>query len=610
MLPHPDRDGCAPAGTSPTRRRRCWPCSATATSRRRRRSSAATTTRSAAPRSCGRSSAPRRRPRRRRGARRTGRHARLRHRHRRQPVVRRARSRSDGARRGRRGDAQRRRRRRRPRPGGAARQLLVGRPSPALHARRARRCRHGCCDGGRRAPRAVRLRQGLAQQRVPRRRRRAPCRAAHARDHRHRPRARCRSRASRPTSPSRATSLVLVGRTRPEFAGSHFDTRARRRGRASAPCPQPDRRRPGPVPAAPRRDARPGWSARATTSARVVSPSPSPRWASPAGSASTIDRAPARRRRHRALRRVDRAVRRRGRAGRRRPVRRRRWATTVASCSATSPTTPTLRLPARRAPVDVDDLAAARSPARRRHEPPARAGRRRDRAPTATATPPFALDLAGAEPKIVLVGELVERPQRARPTPDLVVVAGGFSYADALGAGRMLALELRRVGRSATRCARSSPPAGRCSGSATASRCSPACRARCPARSATTSGRFDCRWVRLAPRSEPVHLDAASTTGSNARSPTAKGRYVHDDPAALAAAGQVALRYAGATPTARVPTSPASAIRAGVVLGLMPHPENHVVARQHPASPARWRRARASACGCSSRRPLRQGAVR
>ena len=170
------------------------------TSRRRRRSSAATTTRSGAPPSCVRWSAcgsdspadgvvlaeP--------GARRGHRD-----RHRRQPVVRGRRSRAHGPRRGRRGDPQRGRRRRRPRRGRADGQLLVGRPAPADDARRSGRGGRGVLRGIAGAPRAVRQRQGLAEQRVPRRRRRAPQRSADAGHHRRRPRPRRRrSRHARP----------------------------------------------------------------------------------------------------------------------------------------------------------------------------------------------------------------------------------------------------------------------------------------------------------------------------------------------------------------------------------------------------------------------------
>ena len=75
----------------------------------------------------------------------------------------------------------------------------------------------------RRPRRAVRVRQGLAEQRVHRRRRPPPRRAADARDHRRRPRARRRRAASPPSSTRPATSLVLLGDTAAEFAGSHLD---------------------------------------------------------------------------------------------------------------------------------------------------------------------------------------------------------------------------------------------------------------------------------------------------------------------------------------------------------------------------------------------------
>ena len=96
-------------------------------------------------------------------------------------------------------------------------------------------------------------------------------------------------------------------------------------------------------------------------------------------------------------------------------------------------------------------------------------------------------------------------------------------------------------------------------------------------------GRFDCRWVELTaePAStciwtsgldDPVHCPIAH----------GEGRYVHPDPAALVAAGQVALRYAGTNPNGSMADIAGVCDPTGVVLGLMPHPENHVVVRQHP----------------------------
>ena len=113
--------------------------------------------------------------------------------------------------------------------GRAARQLLVGRPAPAVDARRARR-------GGARVlrrvagpQRAVRQRQGLAEQRVPRRRRRAPHRAADARDHRRSPTCPTPNAVVTPDLKHAGNVVVLVGRTACEFGGSHFAQGPRRR---------------------------------------------------------------------------------------------------------------------------------------------------------------------------------------------------------------------------------------------------------------------------------------------------------------------------------------------------------------------------------------------
>ena len=57
---------------------------------------------------------------------------------------------------------------------------------------------------------------------------------------------------------------------------------------------------------------------------------------------------------------------------------------------------------------------------------------------------------------------------------------------------------------------------------------------------------------------------------------------MHADPAALTAAGQVALRYSGDNPNGSVDDIAGVCDETGLVLGLMPHPENHSVVRQHP----------------------------
>jgi phosphoribosylformylglycinamidine synthase len=60
-----------------------------------------------------------------------------------------------------------------------------------------------------------------------------------------------------------------------------------------------------------------------------------------------------------------------------------------------------------------------------------------------------------------------------------------------------------------------------------------------------------------------------------------EGRFVHPDLAALEAAGQIALRYR-TNPNGSADSVAGVCDPTGLVLGLMPHPENHVLARQHP----------------------------
>ncbi len=54
----------------------------------------------------------------------------------------------------------------------------------------------------------------------------------------------------------------------------------------------------------------------------------------------------------------------------------------------------------------------------------------------------YACECAGGLPEIVHVNQL-RRGQRRLADYQMLIVPGGFSYADALGAGRLLALDLR-----------------------------------------------------------------------------------------------------------------------------------------------------------------------
>jgi phosphoribosylformylglycinamidine synthase len=190
----------------------------------------------------------------------------------------------------------------------------------------------------------------------------------------------------------------------------------------------------------------------------------------------------------------------------------------------------------------------------------------------------FALDLAGAEPRIVLLAELIEDPAALRKA-QILVAAGGFSYADALGAGRMWALEVEhRLGDAIGGfVAAAKPVIGICNGFQVLTRAGllPG------ALGHNADGRFHCRWVTIAAQASSRCVWTAGLERIDCPIAHGEGRYVHPDPTALAAAGQVALRYEGGNPNGSAADIAGVCDPTGLVLGLMPHPENHVVARQH-----------------------------
>jgi phosphoribosylformylglycinamidine synthase I len=196
----------------------------------------------------------------------------------------------------------------------------------------------------------------------------------------------------------------------------------------------------------------------------------------------------------------------------------------------------------------------------------------------------FALRLAGADPTIALVDELIEHPSALRSV-ELAVIAGGFSYGDALGAGRMLALDITesdggRLGEALREFVDAGKPLlGVCNGFQVLTRAGllPGSLGH------NEAGHFDCRWVELA-KEPDTHCVWTAHAPDVIHCPIAhgEGRYVHPDPAGLAAVGQVALRYSGYNPNGSVADIAGVCNPEGNVLGLMPHPENFVVPRQHP----------------------------
>jgi len=209
----------------------------------------------------------------------------------------------------------------------------------------------------------------------------------------------------------------------------------------------------------------------------------------------------------------------------------------------------------------------------------------------------FALDLAGADASTVLLADAITEPGRLADA-EILVVAGGFSYADALGAGRMWALELRHrlVDAVDAFVAAGKPMIGICNGFQvlTSAGLLPG------ALGHNVYGRFHCGWVELEPEPSGRCIWTAGLEPLECPVAHGEGRFVHPDPAALHAAGQVALRYAGGTnPNGSTADIAGVCDPSGMILGLMPHPENHVIERQHPAAARRRRRGEpAPATGC------------
>lgn len=215
-----------------------------------------------------------------------------------------------------------------------------------------------------------------------------------------------------------------------------------------------------------------------------------------------------------------------------------------------------------------------------------------------------AIELAGGEPRILHLNQLRADPRPFREA-QLLLLPGGFSYGDALGAGRRWALdlelffndELQAFVQSGRRVV------GICNGFQVLVKAGllPAWQEPEGRRTVTLThnarGHFECRWVHLAtnPACRANYLHALNEL---IFCPVAHGEgnlQVRDDATLqrLEAQGLVAFRYvdAAGTPAGeRYPLNPNGSVggiaglcnEAGNVVGLMPHPENHILPTQNP----------------------------
>jgi len=215
-----------------------------------------------------------------------------------------------------------------------------------------------------------------------------------------------------------------------------------------------------------------------------------------------------------------------------------------------------------------------------------------------------ALTHAGADAIGVPLNELRKNKTRLSDF-NLLVIPGGFSYADALGAGKLLALDLASyfADEISAFVAAGKPVIGICNGfqALVKSGILPGDKKEERGKNEATltfnaEGHFECRWIHLAPVSQTCIW--TKDLEDNIICPVAhgEGNFQSSDTSfinTLTAQDQIALTYIypdGAPANGDYPANPNGSILdiAGIcnpqgnVLGLMPHPENHIYPHQHP----------------------------
>lgn len=212
-----------------------------------------------------------------------------------------------------------------------------------------------------------------------------------------------------------------------------------------------------------------------------------------------------------------------------------------------------------------------------------------------------ALRLAGAEPEIVHINQLLQKRVSLDPYK-IMIIPGGFSYGDDIAAGKILANELRFKLRDALNefVAQGKRIIGICNGFQILVKTGflPGTddRQQTVSLAANDSGRFQCHWVTM--KREKSACQWLNTTDAQWELPIAhgEGKFVAQDAATLSSLEknkQIIFRYQGTNPNGSINAIAGICSADGNVVGLMPHPERHVSRSQHPE----WTRQTSSAKG-------------
>ncbi|MBI2759502.1 MAG: phosphoribosylformylglycinamidine synthase I [Chloroflexi bacterium] len=216
-----------------------------------------------------------------------------------------------------------------------------------------------------------------------------------------------------------------------------------------------------------------------------------------------------------------------------------------------------------------------------------------------------ALTLAGANPEGVPLNHLRSGKKRFSDY-QMLVLPGGFSYADALGAGKLLAIDLNAyfVNEINQFVSAGKPVIGICNGfqalvksGILPSYLTPfASREGSATLTFNAQGHFECRWVTIKPVSQICIWTKGLDTLIECPVAHGEGNFQVSDGVLLStfqSQDQIALVYAasnGLVANGSYPANPNGSVfdiagicnPQGNVLGLMPHPENHVHPFQHP----------------------------
>ncbi len=214
----------------------------------------------------------------------------------------------------------------------------------------------------------------------------------------------------------------------------------------------------------------------------------------------------------------------------------------------------------------------------------------------------YALTLAGARPVLVHVRELLDGIKKLNDY-HLLIIPGGFSYGDDLGAGKLLANEVRYLlGEEMTRFVKAGKPVlGICNGFQVLVKAGflpefqPGEWSQEMSLVANDSARFECRWTFLKPNpkspcvftqgiTEPIPVPIAHGEGKVVfRDALIQEQVVNNNLVAF----QYVDSEGNAGPYPVNPNGSAWDIAGicdptGRILGMMPHPERHVHQWQHP----------------------------